>query len=119
MVRVPSPEEEDRRRVCRERKALISERVAHVNRIKGLLFSQGIASYEPLRKDRRERLAGLRTGDGRELPAHMNAQICRELDRLELLLEQVRTVEQERDRLMLGKDEEGIRRILARQDACA
>ena len=49
----------------------------------------------------------------------MNAQICRELDRLELLLEQVRTVEQERDRLMLGKDEEGIRRILARQDACA
>lgn len=103
MVRVPSPEEEDRRRVCRERKALITERVAHVNRIKGLLFSQGIANYEPLRKDRRERLAGLRTGDGRELPAHMNAQICRELDRLELLLEQIRTVEQERDRLIAAQ----------------
>lgn len=57
MVRAPSPGEEDRRRVCRERKALITERVAHVNRIKGLLFSQGIANYEPLRKDRRERLA--------------------------------------------------------------
>jgi transposase len=103
MVRVPSPEEEDRRRVCRERKALITERVAHVNRIKGLLFSQGIANYEPLRKDRRERLAGLRTGDGRKLPAHMNAQICRELDRLELLLEQIRTVEQERDRLIAAQ----------------
>jgi transposase len=103
MVRAPSPEEEDRRRVCRERKALITERVAHVNRIKGLLFSQGIANYEPLRKDRREQIAELRTGDGRELPSHMNAQICRELDRLELLLEQIKTVEQERDALIAAQ----------------
>src|ERR1019366_2584699 len=41
MVRAPTPEEEDRRRICRERKALIAERVRHVNRIKGLLFAQG------------------------------------------------------------------------------
>ena len=68
MVRVPSPEEEDRRRVCRERKALISERVAHVNRIKGLLFSQGIASYEPLRKDRRGGLRGFAPAMGGNCP---------------------------------------------------
>lgn len=97
MVRAPSPQEEDHRRLCRERKALTNERVAHVNRIKGLLFSQGIANYEPLRKDRRQRLEELRTGDGRVLPAYMKAQICRELDRLELLLEQIRSVETERD----------------------
>jgi hypothetical protein len=48
MVRVPTPEDEDRRRISRERHVLIAERVAHVNRIKGLLFSQGIR-YEPLR----------------------------------------------------------------------
>ena len=36
-------EEEDRRRVCRERKTLVGERVAHVNRIKGLLFAQGVS----------------------------------------------------------------------------
>ena len=47
MVRAPSPEEEDRRRLCRERKTLVAERVAHVNRIKGLLFAQGIADYAP------------------------------------------------------------------------
>ena len=35
MVRPPSPEEEDRRRLVRERKALITERVRHSNRIKG------------------------------------------------------------------------------------
>ena len=48
MVKAPTPEEEDRRRLCRERKVLIGERVQHVNRVKGLLFSQGISGYEPL-----------------------------------------------------------------------
>ena len=62
MVRPPSPEEEDRRRLVRERKALITERIRHSNRIKGLLFAQGISKYEPLRRDRRARLAALRTG---------------------------------------------------------
>ncbi|MEK1850922.1 MAG: IS110 family transposase, partial [Phyllobacterium sp.] len=42
MVRAPSRQEEDERRIGRERKVLIGERIAHVNRIKGLLFSQGI-----------------------------------------------------------------------------
>lgn len=45
MVRVPSVQEEDRRRICRERKVLIGERTCHVNRIKGLLFAQGITDY--------------------------------------------------------------------------
>src|SRR3712207_1210552 len=90
MVGPPSPEEEDRRRLCRERKTLVAERIAHVNRIKGLLFAQGIADYEPLRRDRRQRLEELTTGDGRSLPAHLEAQIGRELDRLELTLQQLK-----------------------------
>ena len=48
MVRAPTPHEEDRRRICRERKTLTAERVEHVNRIKGPLFAQGISDYEPL-----------------------------------------------------------------------
>jgi transposase len=97
MLRVPTPEEEDRRRISRERKALTNERVRHVNRIKGLLFSQGISGYQPLRHDRRKRLEELRTGDGRPLPAHLKAQVGRELDRLELLIGQIKAVEAERD----------------------
>jgi transposase len=97
MVRAPSPAEEDARRIMRERKTLTGERVAHVNRIKGLLFAQGVSGYEPLRRDRRKRLEELRTGDGRELPRHLTAQILRELDRLELLLAQIKAVEAERD----------------------
>jgi transposase len=100
MVKAPTPEEEDRRRLCRERKVLIAERVRHVNRVKGLLFSQGISGYEPQRRDRRERLDTLQTGDGHLLPDHLKAQVRRELDRLELLLEQIKAVEAERDVLL-------------------
>ena len=103
MVKAPTPEEEDRRRLCRERKALIVERVRHVNRVKGLLFSQGISGYEPLRRDRRERLDTLQTGDGSRLPDHLKAQVRRELDRLELLLEQIKAVEAERDVLLAAQ----------------
>jgi transposase len=100
MVVAPSPEAEDRRRLSRERQALIVERVKYVNRIKGLLFSQGISTYVPLKRDRRARLDELRTGDGRALPVHLKAQISRELDRLELLLGQIKAVEVERDALL-------------------
>jgi len=103
MVKAPTPEEEDRRRHCRERKVLIAERVKHVNRVKGLLFSQGVSGYEPLRRDRRQRLDELTTGDGRPLPTHLKTQISRELDRLELLLGQIKAAEAERDALLAAQ----------------
>src|ERR687894_913424 len=79
-VQAPTPEEEDRRRLCRELKSLVGERIRHVSRLKGLFFAQGIGDYEPRRSDRRERLDGLRTGDGRPLPEHLKALARRELD---------------------------------------
>ena len=100
MVRVPTPQDEDRRRIGRERRVLVDERTLHINRIKGLLFSQGIRGYEPGRRDRRERLEELRTGDGRDLPRHIKAQLLRELGRLELLIEQIKAVEAERDAVL-------------------
>ena len=104
MVLVPTPEEEDRRRISRERKALLNERISHVNGIKGLLFGQGVSGYEPLRRDRRKRLEELKTGDGRPLPAHLKMQIGRELDRLELLVEQLKAVEAERDAMLAAAE---------------
>ena len=97
---MPTPDEEDRRHLCRERKALTAERVRHVNRIKGFLFSQGVSGYQPLRRDRRQRLEELQTGDGRAFPQHLKALVNRELDRLELLLKQIKTVEAARDALL-------------------
>src|SRR5215211_1878870 len=100
MVKALTPQEEDRRRISRERATLTAERVQHVNRIKGLLFAQGIGDDEPLHRNRRERLEELITGDGRPLPECLKAQIGRELDRLELLIEQVKAVEAERDAVL-------------------
>ena len=90
----------------RERKTLIAERVFHVNRIKGLLFTQGIRDYQPVNRDRRQRLEELRTGDGRPLSKHLKGEICRELDRLELLLTQIKAVEAERDALIVQETPE-------------
>src|SRR6202161_863536 len=107
MVRAPTPEDEDSRRVCRESKTLTVERIQHINRIKGLLFSQGVSGYEPLRRDRRQRLDELTTGDGRSLPMHLKTQISRELDRLELLLDQIKQAEVERDALLAAPQPAG------------
>jgi transposase len=97
MVRPPSPWEEDRRRVVRERAVLIRERIALTNRIGGLLMSQGVTDYQPLRRDRRQRLETLVTGDGRALPPQIKRELLRALDRLDLVLSQIKAVEAERD----------------------
>ena len=100
MVVAPSPEEEDRRRVSRERRTLIKERIEHANRIKGLLASQGISGCEPMRRSFRDRLESLRTGDGRPLGSRLKAEIGRELDRMDLVLRQIAAVEADRDALV-------------------
>ncbi len=118
MVRVPTPEEEDHRRVCRELKSLVGERIRHVNRVKGILFAQGIGDYEPRNKDRRHRLRELRTGDGRPLPHHVKALVSRELEIIELLNRQIEAVKSERDALLtemqpIGSTPGPVRMLLA------
>jgi transposase len=106
MVRAPSAEDEDRRRLTRERGTLLKERIQHTNRIKGLLSGQGIRDYNPLRRDRFERLEALRTGDGRELPAMLKAEIRRELERIAVVTTQLAAVERARDALIRTDAEE-------------
>ena len=109
MVRPPSPEAEDRRRVTRERQRLVTEQTQHTNRIKGMLFAQGVGDYEPLRKNRREALDKLTTGDGRPLPSQLKREILRELDRLELVMRQLKEVEAERDTQLAEAQAPGAR----------
>ena len=97
MVRPPSREAEDARRLSREREALVTERTRHSNRIKGLLATQGIFDFEPTWKDRRVRLDALRTPENSILPPRLKAELLRQLDRLELVMQQVAAVEAERD----------------------
>jgi transposase len=57
-----------------------------------------------MRRNRRERLEELQTGDSHPLPEHLKAQVSRELVRLELLLEQIKVVEAERDVLLAAEN---------------
>ena len=99
MVCAPSLEEEDRRRLTRERGTLLKERIQHTNRIKGLLSGQGvgitircgeIVSNGLKRFERRRR----------ELPPMLKAEIRRELDRIAVVTTQLATVERARDALI-------------------
>jgi transposase len=100
MVAVPTPAQEDARRLSRERQQPVAERTALSNRIRGLLASQGVRGYDPLRRDRRRCLLALTTHAGQPLPGHLRAELTRMLDRLELTLRQIAAVESERDALL-------------------
>jgi transposase len=100
MVRPPSSEEEDRRRLSREREALLKERIQHTNRIKGLLAGQGITGFEPLRPEHRDHLDTLMTGDGRPLPPRLKEEIRRQLARLDAVVADIAAVEAERNVLV-------------------
>jgi transposase len=100
MVPIPAETDEDARRRVRERAELVAERVGLVNRIGAVLATLGVGEYNPLRRDRRQRLDGLRTALGEPLPTHARAKIVRMLDRLELLLTQITELEQSRDAVL-------------------
>src|SRR6516162_1847663 len=51
MVHVPAVEDEDRKRLNREREYLKGEQTAHTNRIKGLLHAQGVRNQCRLGED--------------------------------------------------------------------
>ena len=96
MVRVPTPDEEDAKRPHREREHLVEERLRNENRIEALLFTQGIRERPSLRSWERD-LAALRTGDGREMPRQLKAELDRLRRHLVFTLELIREVEAERD----------------------
>ena len=74
IVRPPSVEEEDRRRLGRERKTLVAERIGTSIGSKACCSPRESRLRAPAH-DRRARLEDLRTGVGRPLPAHVKAQI--------------------------------------------
>ncbi|WP_416832705.1 MAG: IS110 family transposase [Erythrobacter sp.] len=96
-VVLPTPEEEDSRRICRERTQLTKERTRHVNRIKALLNLHGIRDFAGLQTGvLKNRLTDLRTGDGRSLGPHIRRELTRQMERLELVNRQIKALEVER-----------------------
>jgi transposase len=100
MVPIPTEADEDARRGVRERQDLLGERVALVNGIAAILATLGARDYDPLRRDRRARLEGVRTALGDPLPPQARARIGRMLGRLELVLTQITALERQRDAVL-------------------
>jgi len=95
VVHVPSPEDEDQRQLHRDLMALKAEQTHHINRLKGLLASQGVAL--PFQKDFLSRLETVRLWDGSPLPSALHARMKREYERYRLVKQQINQLELERE----------------------
>ena len=96
-VRVPSVEEEDRKRLLRERCRLVKDRTSLTNSIKGLLKLQGIFDLNPRAKGFEAQFAEVKTAYGTPFPPRARQEILRLADRLSLVERQIAEVEAERD----------------------
>lgn len=89
VVREPSAQAEDERRVHRELQRLTQEQTAHVNRIRGLLVLHNI---RPDHVGGRVWQAWWEQHQD-QVPAHLRAEIQRESQRLELVRKQMREIQ--------------------------
>ncbi len=94
VVRVPSAKDEDDRQLHRELSNLKKERTRQINRIKGLLASQGIRL--PVKADFPQRLESVRTWDGSPLLPRLRTRLQREHERLEFVGRQIKELERQR-----------------------
>jgi transposase len=96
MVAVPTIEEEDAKRPGRERETLIGERTRIINRMKAALARLGVHGFKPELRNASARLETLRTPENIALPPNTLAEIRRDLARLAVIREQIKTIEQAR-----------------------
>jgi transposase len=104
MVPIPDQDDEDARHLVREREDLIAERIRLTNRIGAILATLGVEGFDPLRRDRRVRIEEVRTALGELIPENARARILRLIERLELVLDQIRAVESQRDALAVASE---------------
>lgn len=96
MVAIPTMAQEDARRPNRERASLIGEQTRIVNRVKAVLALFGIGGFKPKQRKAAQTLETLRTAEGTSLPDNARADLRRDLERLRLVREQIRGLEDER-----------------------
>jgi transposase len=104
MVAIPSETEEDERRPGREREAMVGDRIAVENRIENLLSLHGVSGFKPRLKKAAERLEGLRTWSGAQLPPKLMESLRRLMRQQRLLSEQLAELEAARDAVMTAPD---------------
>jgi len=109
VVNPPSVAAEDQRQLHRELMALKRERTHHINRIKGLLASQGLimASHTNFLTE----LEALRLWDGRRLGPGLRQRLEREYQRLQLVQSQIRQIDQQRQEALRTADTPALEQV--------
>ena len=110
-VEVPGIESEDLQRVNREREVLLEERGQHDNRVRSVLQLHGILVIA--RGLELEDLSELRCADGGALPPRTKASLERELVRRNLVVQQLRELEEERREVLRAEETECARQCKA------
>src|SRR5260370_3771048 len=97
MVAIPTMAEEDARRPSRERESLMGEQTRIINRVKAILAVFGIGGFNPRLRKAAQKLETLCIAEeGTPLPENTHAELRRDLERLRLVRDQIRTIEGER-----------------------
>lgn len=109
VVRVPSVEDEDRRRLSRERKRLLKEIDAHSARMKSLLIAHGIRLE--IKADFPERVAGLTSAAGYALGEDLKAELVREYQRYRLVVDHLKALEKEQRRRVEQAETGALRQV--------
>jgi transposase len=96
MANVPTVEEEDAKRPHRERETLVHERTSIINRMKSVLIQFGVRNFKPNLRKAPEKLDAVRTPEGVPLPPNTVAMLRRHMERLRILNEQIKAIEEAR-----------------------
>jgi transposase len=97
VVRVPSVADEDARQLHRDLQVLKREKTMHCSRISGLLVQQGINIKNPCRRNLSKILSSVFCWNGQPVPAALRVRIDREFERLQMVTEQIKCLEKERE----------------------
>jgi transposase len=96
MAAIPTFAEEDAKRPHRERETLVGEHTTIINRIKSPLARLGIRNFSPTVNEAQERLEHLRTPEGEPIPPNTLAELNRDMQRRQLVVEQIHQIEKAR-----------------------
>ena len=111
VVRVPKEQKEDDRQLGRELEVLKQEKTMHINLVKALLMQQGIKICSPIRKKFLNELNCALTWDRRKLGADLKARIILEHERLQIVMQQIKSLKESRKERVERKDRPCMKQV--------
>src|SRR6478672_3018247 len=100
------------KRPHREREGLVHEQTRVVNRMKSALIQFGVRNFNPKLRKASVKLETVRTPEGKSLPPNTIAALRRDMERLRIIKEQIKAIEQARLQQFAQKPEALANRMI-------